>query len=111
MSNIRFKHSVQAGPLHASIHHALNIVSLVWELFFPNIDPVITSLRDSVHSERSKHYGGPVGDIQVRACDIRTRNLGAAEKRVAITQLKKYLGTAYDIIDEGNHIHVEYDPK
>lgn len=110
MTNVRFKDGVQAGPLHPSIEHALNIISIVWELYFPRIDPVITSLRDSEHGSHSLHYGGPLGDIRVQACDIRTRNLTAAEQRVAITQLRRYLGEAYDIVDESNHLHVEYDP-
>ena len=111
MSNIRYKENVQTGPLHPSIHHALNIVSIVWEQYFPNVPPVITSLRDSKHSDHSKHYGGPLGDIRCQALDIRSRNLNPAEQRVAIHQLKHYLGKAYDIILESNHIHIEYDPK
>ena len=111
MSNIRFKKGVQAGTLHPSIDHALNIISLVWELYMPNIAPVITSLRDGKHGSHSLHYGASLGDIRCAACDIRTRNLSDAERRVALTQLRLYLGKAYDIIDESNHIHVEYDPK
>ena len=110
MSNIRFKPGVQAGPLHPSIHHALNLISIIWELYFPTIDPVITSLRDGEHGRHSLHYGGPLGDIRVQGCDIRTRNLSNSEQRVAIVQLRRYLGEAYDVIDESNHIHVEYDP-
>ena len=108
--NIRFKESVQAGPLHPSIEHAFNIISIVWEQYFPEIPPVITSLRDGTHISNSLHYGGPLGDTRCQALDIRSRNLTAREQRVAINQLKRYLGEAYDIILETNHIHIEYDP-
>lgn len=108
--NIQFKVGVQAGPLHPAIHHALNIIGIVWELYFPLIVPVITSLRDSVHGSHSKHYGYPLGDIRVQGLDIRTRNLSEDEYRVAIIELRRYLGEAYDIVDESDHLHVEYDP-
>lgn len=110
MSNIRFKPGVMTGPLHPSIHHALNIISIVWELYFPAVNPVITSLRDGEHGSHSLHYGGPLGDIRVQGVDIRTRNLTDKEQRVAIVQLRRYLGEAYDVVDESDHIHVEYDP-
>lgn len=110
MTNIRFKDSVQSGPLHPSIHHALNIVSIVWDQYFPTVDPVITSLRDSEHGSHSLHYGGPIGDVRIQACDVRTRNLTEAEQRVAVMQLRKYLGEAYDVVPEPTHIHIEYDP-
>ena len=110
MTNIRFKHNVQSGNLHPSIDHALNIISIVWELYFPKIDPVITSLRDGEHGSHSYHYGVSLGDHRCAACDIRTRNLNEMEQRVAITQLRRFLGEAYDVVDESDHLHVEYDP-
>ena len=110
MSNVRYKDGVQAGTLHPSIDHALNIISIVWEKYFPKIDPVITSLRDGEHGSHSFHYGQRLGDVRCAAVDIRTRNLNEREIRVAITQLRRYLGEAYDIVDESDHMHVEYDP-
>ena len=110
MSNIRYKPGVQSGKLHPSIDHALNLISIIWELYFPDIDPVITSLRDGEHGSHSLHYGASLGDIRCAALDIRTRNLTEKEQRVAIVQLRRYLGDAFDVVDESNHIHVEYDP-
>ena len=65
---------------------------------------VITSLMDGNHMEGSKHYVGG-------AADLRIWFFNNAEKRIAVKQLKTYLGVGYDVVLEKDHIHVEYDPK
>lgn len=65
---------------------------------------VITSGLDGVHSANSLHYA-------LRAIDIRTRNLDATQTSVLLTLLRKELGTGYDVVQELDHIHVEFDPK
>ncbi len=108
--SLKFKEGVQAGPLHPAIDHAFNIIDIIWDKHFHGVVPIITSLREGTHSVGSLHFGGPLGDTRCRACDIRSRNITKHEKTVAITQLRLYLGQAYDIVDEYSHIHVEYDP-
>lgn len=65
---------------------------------------VVTSGIDGSHSRGSEHYKGD-------AFDMRTWWWGAAEQRVVANDLADALGTDFDVILEGNHIHVEYDPK
>ncbi|MCO7225915.1 D-Ala-D-Ala carboxypeptidase family metallohydrolase [Pleionea sp. CnH1-48] len=65
---------------------------------------VITSANDGHHSKNSKHYRGD-------AIDIRTRHLTSEEEQEIVTQLRHCLGRDYDVVQESNHIHIEYDPK
>ena len=71
-----------------------------------NIEVVITSGNDGRHSVTSKHYAG-------NALDIRTRTLPSPEEdgRAIAQRLNQSLGRDFDVIFEGDHIHVEYDPK
>lgn len=67
---------------------------------------VITSGNDGRHSVTSKHYAG-------NAIDLRTRNLPRPQQdAVEIADiLNTSLGRDFDVLFEGDHIHVEYDPK
>lgn len=64
----------------------------------------ITSCTDGKHKQGSKHYVG-------NAVDFRVRDLPIVLKSVIVTDLKESLGAQFDVIDEGTHIHIEYDPK
>jgi hypothetical protein len=61
-------------------------------------DVVITSIREGTHSPGSLH---PQGD----AFDMRPLKNGTIE------EIKKAIGINYDVINEGDHWHVEYDKK
>jgi hypothetical protein len=65
---------------------------------------VITSGLDGKHSRKSLHYSG-------NAFDIRTFIYTTSEVNKLIPALKLVLGSDYDVVYEGNHIHIEYDPK
>jgi len=60
-------------------------------------DLFVTSLREGNHSKGSLHYIG-------LAFDIRPGNVSTDLIRIA-------LGSHWDVVNEGNHIHCEYDPK
>lgn len=64
------------------------------------VEAVITSGKDSVHGDNSKHYLG-------LAIDLRTYHV---LDRI-VQDLKNHLGKDYDVVLEKDHIHVEYDPK
>jgi len=67
----------------------------------------VTSANDSKHKRGSKHYTD-------EAFDIRTRNIKGFTNYLAqawADRIKVRLGKNYDVIFEGDHIHVEYDPK
>jgi RHS repeat-associated protein len=65
---------------------------------------VVTYTTNGTHSKNSLHYSG-------NAIDLRTRNLTSDERKKVVASLKEELGSDYDVIDEEDHIHVEYDPK
>lgn len=67
---------------------------------------VITAGNDGRHSETSEHYGG-------RALDFRTNNLPDPPKDgVDIAgELANALGRDYQVLFEGDHLHVAYKPK
>ena len=66
---------------------------------------VITSANDSKHSTTSLHYSG-------NAVDIRTFNLpvGVDPEDVA-SRIKQALGRHFDVLFEGDHIHIEWQPR
>ena len=63
-------------------------------------DLYITSKRDGIHSLGSLHYEGLAIDVRY-----------PQKKEGIIDKLKMELGTGFDVIPEGDHIHIEYDPK
>lgn len=65
---------------------------------------VVTSLLDGVHSKNSLHYTGNAFDLRVWIYTVK-------QKGEVLRRLKDELGSAYDCIDEGDHLHIEYDPK
>jgi pantothenate kinase-related protein Tda10 len=65
---------------------------------------VITSGTDGQHMIGSRH-----GDAA--ALDFRTRNLARAQVDAWMVAMRRRLGPDYDLVDEVDHIHVEYDPR
>lgn len=68
-------------------------------------DLVITSLNDAEHSETSLHYNGC-------AVDLRTTVINPNEDwdRIA-KQIGRRLNKHYDVINEWNHIHIEFQMR
>ncbi len=62
---------------------------------------VITSTFEGDHSPSSLHYADLAFDIRKPKKPI-TR---------VITQIRSILGVSYDVVDERDHYHIEYDPK
>lgn len=61
----------------------------------------ITSCTDGRHKDGSLHYTGCAVDLR----------LPTARVEQVVAQLQNRLGSEYDVVLEGDHIHVEYDPK
>ena len=66
----------------------------------------VTSANDSRHMENSKHYTN-------EAFDIRTMNVlgGMPVIQQWAANIRRELGTDYDIVVERDHLHCELDPK
>ena len=58
---------------------------------------VITSAAEGSHSAGSLHYDGKAVDI---------RKLGLFHREIV-----QILGPGYDVVDEDDHWHIEWDPK
>lgn len=68
------------------------------------VDMVITAGTDGQHMVGSLHYKG-------LALDIRTRDMKPEDKEPARAAIKAVLGAEFDVVLEGDHFHIEYDPK
>jgi RHS repeat-associated protein len=68
-----------------------------------NRDAIVTYTTNGTHNPNSLHYSG-------EAIDLRTRDLTSQQRQQATDMLKKALDQDYDVLNEGNHIHIEYDP-
>ena len=72
----------------------------------------ITSGNEGEHMRNSLHKV-----IPCRANDFRTwanakgQQMDAGLKAAIATDIRKLLGKDYDVVVEGTHIHVEFDPK
>ena len=65
-------------------------------------DLYITAKRDGIHGEGSLHYEGLAFDI---------RYPQKVERGVIVAELRAALGSRFDVVAEGDHVHIEYDPK
>jgi len=68
-------------------------------------DLTLTSVTDSHKDKLSSLHN--VG----MAFDMRTWGMSGAEKATFSRELRNLLGEEYDVVEEGSHIHVEFDPK
>ena len=68
-------------------------------------DLPISCGRDGEHGYRSLH---PYG----RAIDLDTSMFSDAQRVLVVNEIRaKITGQGFDVVDEGNHIHIEYDSK
>lgn len=65
---------------------------------------VITSVCDGHHSTTSLHYAGC-------AADVRTRDMTLFEVETVVDMINLALPDDFDVINEGNHIHIEWQPR
>lgn len=64
----------------------------------------VTSGVEGSHSRASLHYLGC-------AVDIRTRFVPTEKLETLRVEIARRLTAEYDVILEGDHLHVEYEPK
>jgi hypothetical protein len=67
-------------------------------------DFTITAGIDGKHMTGSLHYAGA-------AIDVRTRDVPAADLPKILARLNECLGSDFDAVLEGDHIHIEFQPK
>ena len=75
----------------------------LWRFVFDQ-DLVWTAGTDSKHNGPSLHYVG-------YAVDLRTNTLTEEQRKHARDELADALGRDFDVVLEGNHMHIEFQPK
>lgn len=95
---------IKPGVRLAGISPIIVLALVIVERIFSKLrlELVITSVTDGRHMEGSLHHCGLAVDIR-RPTYVHTHAL--------VTQLRKALGSEFDVVMEPTHIHIEYDPK
>lgn len=109
-AQLRFKNGVIAYKVHPALHSALiTAANLFHEMFRRPL--TVTSLADSKHSAGSRHYPAAKTGWMCGAADLRVWGLTQQQRVNFALALGDELGVDYDVIDEEDHVHVEYDPE
>ena len=102
---IQIKAGVDLSGIRSELVLALVVADKVYERVAGK-DLVLTSVRDSKHKAGSKHYVGLAADLRTSAAGI-----DAVKAGIIKAQLSSALGPQFDVVVEGDHIHLELDPK
>jgi hypothetical protein len=92
------KLGVDVSRLSDAARRALNVIEEAHQEH--GFEAVITSTYEGTHSPASLHYVN-------RALDY--RKIGPVE--IIANRIREKLGSAFDVVVESNHVHVEHDPK
>jgi len=101
MRKVSFKKGVCLFGLQQETLFAIDVCARIFDA--NDISFVITSAKDGVHSDYSLHYKGFAFDIRV--WEIPNDITAYCQK------ILHELGINYQVLNEDDHIHVEYDPK
>lgn len=101
---MEFKAGVPRNTLDYHMRPVLDIVDEIWAAH--GYKAVATSTTDGVHSAKSLHYYGLAVDIRSRDIDVKDKPEMLKKLSFALLQLSH----RYQVIDEPDHIHVEWDP-
>ena len=91
------KAGVDISRLKKEMRVALNVCDMV--LRQHEIEVTVTSTFEGTHSAGSLHYAH-------QAVDIRSESITGD----IVDEFRQQLSNNYDVVDEGSHIHIEYDP-
>lgn len=100
---MQYKPTVKFTDLKPQLLAGLLVCQYVYEQLF-HTELVVTSIDDSVHGKNSLH---PFG----QAADLRTRNLKPEQIPAVQKAIADRLTSDFDFVFEGDHFHIEYDPK
>ena len=93
------KAGVDISRLNREIRRAMQKVALYMDNYHEEL--IISSTYEGTHGAGSLHYANDA--IDVRNPKIKIRNFTQG--------IKDRLGDDYDVVDEHNHIHIEYDQE
>jgi len=103
---MNLKDGVNFNGIRAPILRALATIEPIMEA---TGEFTVTAALDGKHMEGSLHYKG-------LAVDVRSHQVPAAKRIFVLDQLKRAIGSDYDVILESagtpnEHFHLEYDPN
>lgn len=102
---IQYKPGVNKVGLSVLLVEALHSIEPIFRDY--ELPLVVTSANDGKHSPGSLHPHG-------LAVDIRSRHILAGHLPTVIQRIKgtlRSIDKRYQVIDEGDHIHIEYDRR
>jgi hypothetical protein len=98
---IRFKDSVRIKKLNWQLE-SIFVVAYISYVKVAGVIPECTSLNDGKHIKSSYHYLNLAADFGIRELE--------QDKRFRVVkEIKKLLGSTYDVVLEADHIHIEFD--
>lgn len=97
---LRFEPNVRVGFFHSELGRVLEAAA--WWSARSRIDVVVNSISDGTHRANSLHYF----DLAV---DLDTEGDQVGDLRNLHAYLARILDRAYDVLLEGDHVHVEWD--
>jgi hypothetical protein len=98
--SMRLKIGVTVTGVRPEMVLALRVIETVYEDLGAEL--TVTSITDGKHMDGSRHYEG-------RAADLRSFNVPASKLDFLIARMKEALGPEFDVVKEGDHVHVEHD--
>lgn len=102
---IRVKEGVRLAALTPPMIDAVQKAAEVYERLGYK-EMWVTSTDDGTHSYASLHYVGNAVDLGTTAHGVQPSGVP-----FLVSGIVNALGRGYDVVGEGDHIHVEYQPK
>lgn len=99
---MKLKRGVTLAGIKIEMRPVLIAADAIWQEHGKKL--VVTSSTGGAHSAGSFHYYG-------YALDLRSWYFSRKIATEVTRKLRLALGSDYDVVNEGTHIHVEYDPK
>ena len=93
------KAGVDISRLERNTRRSLTIVAILFR--DEGRELIITSTYDGNHTPGSLHYANQAYDVR----------LPPGLKHLFVDKIRDALGSDFDVIQENDHIHIEYDPK
>lgn len=98
------KSGARIGGLRTEILFAAIVLDAIHKDVAMGADFVVTECTGGTHHPGSLHYVG-------LAIDIRTKDMTDAQKQAFYLRGKASLGEDFDLVEEIDHAHAEFQPK
>jgi hypothetical protein len=99
---MQLKAGVKLSGVRPELVLALGIAAEIYQKYFSTV-MTVTSVKDGSHRSGSKHYIGCAADLRIWGLEGRVT--------AVVDALRASLGEDFDVVPEGDHIHLEFAPK